>query len=124
MPTFDGSFAPRILRSPRGVKGGKGVIISSNAILGGGEQHTPTLTCAHCNTVVLLNPNRRRERARCRRCNSYVCDRPGCRAECNPTDEGIELAFANPRVLQPFIGRAPDGAILFDPRLRDRKRIH
>ena len=119
-----GNFNPRPMKSGQ-IKGGRGVLVSSNYILnGGGEQVVKTLTCAHCNTVVLLNPSRTRERGHCNRCRSYICDRPGCRAECNPTEEGINLALDNPGVLQPFVGRAPDGTILFDPRLRDRKRIH
>jgi hypothetical protein len=118
-----GVYNPRPVKSGK-IKGGKGTLIASNAVTGGGEHVIPTLTCAHCNTVVLLNPARTRERAHCRRCSSYICDRPGCRAECNPTDEGIELAFANPSVQQPFVGRAADGSILFDPKIRDRRRIH
>lgn len=38
-----------------------------------------TLTCAHCKTVVVKNPLRVRERARCFKCNHYVCD--NCYAE-------------------------------------------
>jgi hypothetical protein len=118
-----GTFNPRPMTSGR-IARVNGELVSSNAITGGGEQHTPTFTCAHCNTMVLMNPQRRRERHVCARCRRVTCDRPGCLAECNPTDEAIELCFANPRVQQPFVGRAPDGTILFDPALRDRRRIH
>ena len=121
-----GRFDPRPLKSGR-VKGGKGVIVSSNAVAGGGELVVPTLTCAHCNCVVLLNPLRTRERHRCHRCNSYVCDKPGCRAECVPTDETIDLALSlTPDRLagvEGIVARAPDGGLLFDRRLLDRKRI-
>lgn len=37
----------------------------------------PTLTCAHCQTIVVINPNRQRERAWCRQCDHYVCDSCG-----------------------------------------------
>jgi hypothetical protein len=33
-----------------------------------------TLTCAHCRTIVIMNPERIRERAQCWKCNAYVCD--------------------------------------------------
>src|SRR6266536_2801528 len=33
-----------------------------------------TLTCAHCKTVVIINPGRTRERAHCFRCSAYICD--------------------------------------------------
>ena len=35
-----------------------------------------TLTCAHCKTVMVKNPERTRERAFCRKCMTYICD--GC----------------------------------------------
>ena len=41
-----------------------------------------TVTCAHCNTVVILNPNRTRERGYCPKCDAYVCDNPGCSTDC------------------------------------------
>ena len=34
----------------------------------------PTLGCAHCGTVVIMNPNRVRERAWCFKCDQYICD--------------------------------------------------
>lgn len=37
-----------------------------------------TVTCVHCNTLVVLNPNRSRPRNYCRRCDQYICD--GCAA--------------------------------------------
>lgn len=41
---------------------------------------TETMTCSHCNAVVVKNPLRTRERALCMQCNNveghYICD--GC----------------------------------------------
>jgi predicted RNA-binding Zn-ribbon protein involved in translation (DUF1610 family) len=34
----------------------------------------PTMGCAHCGTVVIINPKRTRERAHCLKCNRYICD--------------------------------------------------
>ena len=41
---------------------------------GQGVFEAPTFTCSHCQTVVVLNPLRNRERAWCRYCDHYICD--------------------------------------------------
>jgi len=33
-----------------------------------------TLTCSHCQQVLILNPDRTRERGYCPKCDHYVCD--------------------------------------------------
>jgi hypothetical protein len=33
-----------------------------------------TITCSHCCRIVVLNPDRSRERGYCPKCDSYVCD--------------------------------------------------
>jgi hypothetical protein len=38
-----------------------------------------TYTCTHCHAVVVMNPDRKRERYKCRGCNHHICD--GCAAE-------------------------------------------
>ena len=43
---------------------------------GQGMFEAPTVTCSHCQTVVVLNPTRTRDRAYCARCDHYLCD--GC----------------------------------------------
>lgn len=37
-----------------------------------------TVTCSHCQTQVVLRPDRSRERGYCPKCDHYVCD--GCEA--------------------------------------------
>ena len=44
---------------------------------GKGLFEAPTYTCSHCQAVVVLNPNRQRERAYCRGCDHYICDACG-----------------------------------------------
>lgn len=34
----------------------------------------PTITCNHCQYVVIVNPNRERDRERCQYCDEYICD--------------------------------------------------
>jgi hypothetical protein len=48
-----------------------------------GRYESAVLTCSHCHSQVVLNPMRTRERGYCRKCDHYVCDNPGCNAECN-----------------------------------------
>lgn len=50
---------------------------------GGSVIERDTVTCAHCHCVVVLNPERVRQRATCLKCASYICD--GC--------EGIRVAL-------------------------------
>lgn len=38
---------------------------------------TKTNHCNHCGTVVIINPERTRERAKCQPCNMYICDNCG-----------------------------------------------
>lgn len=33
-----------------------------------------TYTCSHCNTVVVMNPLRKRERYKCSGCSHHICD--------------------------------------------------
>ncbi len=44
---------------------------------GKGLYETPTFTCNHCPHIVVMNPLRTRERAYCRKCDHYICDRCG-----------------------------------------------
>jgi len=41
---------------------------------GRGMQEFATYTCSHCQRVVVLNPERQRERAYCRGCHHLICD--------------------------------------------------
>lgn len=42
---------------------------------GKGLFEAPTLTCSHCQVVVVLEPRRTRARGYCPKCDHYVCDR-------------------------------------------------
>ena len=33
-----------------------------------------TYTCSHCEAVVVMNPERKRERYKCKGCNHHICD--------------------------------------------------
>jgi len=51
-----------------------------------------TMTCAHCNTIVVLNPQRTRPRGYCFKCDKYICDNPICGKECHPFDKLLDVA--------------------------------
>lgn len=50
----------------------------------GGVFESATKMCAHCNAIVVLNPDRKRPRGYCAKCDAYVCDNPACGLECRP----------------------------------------
>lgn len=123
------------------VRGGKGYLLIDNRhgpvplvqplptgetlVIAPGETfEAPTLTCFHCNSIVVLNPRRSRPRNWCRSCNAYICDAPGCNRECMPIEACVDLALKYPNSGQSFLTRGKDGAVLFDPRFRDLERIH
>jgi hypothetical protein len=51
----------------------------------GRSRELPSYVCGHCSDVVVLNPLRTRERRKCIRCGSLICEeRAICMAECLP----------------------------------------
>lgn len=52
---------------------------------GRGFFEAATTTCSHCQTIVIINPLRNRERAYCKKCDHYICD--GCGAVMQQTKE-------------------------------------
>jgi hypothetical protein len=64
-----------------------------NALAGEGQVYeTPTVTCSHCGSVVILSPTRTRPRHYCFKCDHYVCDKAVCILECRPWMKIIEAA--------------------------------
>ena len=51
-----------------------------------------TLTCCHCGDINILNPDRKRDRGHCQKCDSYVCDKPECRLDCTPFGKTLDEA--------------------------------
>lgn len=49
-----------------------------------------TVTCSHCHSIVVLNPDRSRPRNHCRKCDHYVCDSPACNVECKPLNDVLD----------------------------------
>ena len=106
------------------VKGGKGYLLIDNRASGGKLVELATLTCIHCNTIYVLNPERKKRRGYCKRCHAYICDAPGCNFDCNPTEECVELAHRYNTLGEYFLSRGKKGEVLFNTNLRDKHRIH
>lgn len=52
--------------------------LPDNPLLGEGTLfEAATMHCAHCGTVVIMNPNRTRDREWCTQCDKYICDNCG-----------------------------------------------
>jgi hypothetical protein len=83
-----------------------------------------TITCSHCECVVVLNPDRSRSRGYCKKCDHYICD--ACEAmrvagkQCYPykamvldqlelADKGVSQLLIDARHAQ---ATSPDGCDL------------
>jgi DNA-directed RNA polymerase subunit RPC12/RpoP len=62
-----------------GLPRGLGELTIDNRPVGARLLEMPTYTCTHCSAVVVMNPERKRERYHCRGCNHHICD--GCAAD-------------------------------------------
>lgn len=108
-------------------RGGKGYLLIQQQYdapdLVAGTVEMATLTCCHCNTITVLNPQRQRPRNWCFKCDAYVCDKQFCITECNPFMQSIEFAQNNSGD-DAYLLRGPRGEILFDPRKRDEGKVY
>lgn len=57
---------------------GLGYLQVDNRAAGQRMVEADTYTCTHCQRVVVMNPDRKRPRYKCRGCNHLICD--GCAA--------------------------------------------
>lgn len=56
----------------------EGFLLSDNRASGGSLVERATITCHHCQRIVVLNPDRTRARGYCPKCNGYICDGVQC----------------------------------------------
>ena len=70
------------------------VLPNGREVIGGtGTFESSTYTCSHCSAVVVMNPERKRERARCWNCDHVLCDQCGALAKtqaCVPMAKRLE----------------------------------
>ena len=61
---------------------------------GRGLFESATVTCSHCHRIVVLNPDRTRERAYCSQCDYYLCDACGAArahtGDCRPLNQWFD----------------------------------
>jgi hypothetical protein len=51
-----------------------GYLLLDNRLSGGQLLEASTFTCTHCGAVVVMNPDRTRERVKCASCRHLICD--------------------------------------------------
>lgn len=86
-----------------------------------------TIQCHHCSVTVVLNPERKRERALCHACDRYICD-PCSYARthgqpCVPREQRALLALKYQNLQLPFMDAGPKGELLFPVELLDKEKI-
>ena len=85
--TVDHRWSPEVPFNPAMI--GKPDALLTNA---GVLMESATVTCCHCQVVVVLNPLRTRPRGYCQKCDRYVCDNPVCNRECSPFEKVLDQA--------------------------------
>ena len=60
-------------------------------VVGAGQTfESATITCSHCQAMVVLNPLRTRPRNYCSKCDHYICDNAWCNRECVPMKKVLD----------------------------------
>ena len=60
-------------------------------VVGKGQIYeSATVSCSHCQVVVVLNPLRTRPRHYCAKCDAYICDGCAVVGECRPFEAVID----------------------------------
>lgn len=50
-----------------------------------GTRYLPAYTCGHCTSIILMRPDRLRERRTCLRCGRWICEKSEiCLTHCTP----------------------------------------
>jgi hypothetical protein len=76
---------------------------------GRGKFEAPTITCSHCQMVLVINPLRTRTREYCQKCDHYICDGCGttmavsgvCRTFKQVIDDAYETAMKKSLIVNP-----------------------
>ena len=74
-------------------------------VRGGTMFQSPTITCGHCQRIVVLNPDRSRSRGYCRGCDRFICD------ECELVRVQTGLCNDFERFADNYLNRAAKGLI-------------
>lgn len=82
---IDNRFGPGVTAEMIGASGKDVPIVGEGRMF-----ESATITCSHCHTIVILNTDRSRPRNYCRKCDHYICDKPGCNEKCAPFNRLME----------------------------------
>ncbi len=74
MNKLDGGYLLIDNRNNEGVSEKQVVDAGLPLVARSGLFEAATITCNHCNAIVVINPDRTRARGFCVKCNSYICD--------------------------------------------------
>lgn len=99
-----------------------GYLMNDSRAAGGTLQEFKTVACSHCNAIVVLNPARTRPREYCRKCDHYVCDKPGCIVNCIPMGRIIDMAVRFPGL--PYLLYGPSGEPLIGSEPLDKTKVY
>lgn len=70
-----------------------------------GQTSFNTLTCVHCNSIVIVKDKLASELGGfCRNCMGHTCARPKCNARCIPFEKKLEQMEARDRLRQTVTG--------------------
>lgn len=83
---IDHTFSPGITPEQLYAAGLSGLAVGADE-----KGEFATVTCCHCNTIVILNPLRTRNRNYCYKCDQYVCDNPACNVGCLNFDKLLDF---------------------------------
>lgn len=84
-------------RASPGISSEVSIAAGLPADAGRGVFESATVTCRHCQRIVILNPDRSRPREYCLGCNHYICDSCAAiavKAGCVPFAKVLDLAEA------------------------------
>jgi hypothetical protein len=99
-----------------------GYLMNDNRASGGRLVEMKTFTCAHCNAVVVMHPERTRPREYCRKCDAIVCDKAGCILNCLPMERVLEMAVKFPD--EPHLLYGPDNLPLVSRQALDKTKVY
>ena len=56
----------------------------------GNSQERETVSCAHCQYIMTIQPGSGTKRGYCFRCNAVICGKQACMEKCVPFEKAIE----------------------------------
>ena len=74
-------------------RAGGGIVTGEMPVRAGSMLETSTITCNHCQQIVVKNPYRERDRHYCPSCDKYICDECSLRRKLQGGERSRCLSF-------------------------------